>query len=139
MIGDRYGRNLRTAVGASGAPYGYTLMTWTTGALLVHARGLPTTLNALLFMVGAVVAFGFVGSLAFGGVRARFQEQPRRSALWGNFHFFSVGAAIGIAALIARFIDNDMAWPLTPFFGTVVYLLVLGAEFAAADERHPKE
>ena len=139
MFRNRYGRNLRTTVGASAAPYGYTLTIWTTGAVLVHARGLPDTLDALMFMAGAVIAFGLIGSLAFGGINRSFREQPRRSALWGNFHFFSVGAAIGTAALIARYIDNDAAWSLTSFLGTTSYLLVLGIEFAIADERDPAE
>lgn len=109
MFQNRYGRNLRTAVGASAAPYGYTLTIWTTGAVLVHNRGLPDTQAALSFMVGAVMAFGLVGSVAFGGITRRFREQPRRSALWGNFHFFSVGAAIGTAAIVARLADNAFA------------------------------
>ncbi len=133
-----YGRNLRTAVGASGAPYGYTLTTWTTGAVLVHARGLPTTVQAFLFMVGAVLGFALVGIAAFGGHRARFREEPRKSALWGNFHIFSVGSSIGAASLVAHLIDNVVVWPATAFVATTIYLLVLGVEFAAADERDPE-
>ncbi|MGI9050779.1 MAG: hypothetical protein ACR2GU_15630 [Rubrobacteraceae bacterium] len=49
--------------------------------MLVHTRGLPTTVQALIFMVGAVVGFAVVGIVAFGGHTARFREEPRKSAL----------------------------------------------------------
>ena len=136
MIRRYYGRNLRTAVGASGAPYGYTL---TTGAVLVHARGLPTTVQALMFMAGAVIGFAVVGTAAFGGYKSRFKEEPRSSALWGNFHILSVGSAIGSASLVAHLVDNVVVWSATAFVATTIYLLVLGAEFAVADERDPEE
>lgn len=139
MVRDYYVRNLRTAVGASGGPYGYTLTTWTTGAVLVGVRGLPSTFDALAFMAGAVLGFAVVGTAAFGGVAARFEEPPRRSALWGNFHVLSVGLAILAASLVAHQVRGGFAWPATSFFSTVVYLLVLGAELAAADERGPSQ
>jgi hypothetical protein len=51
---NRYKKSLRAAVGFSAAPYGYTLATWTTGAVLTHPRGIPGALDVLLFMVGVV-------------------------------------------------------------------------------------
>lgn len=101
FVGRGYREHLRTAVGSSAAPYDYTLATWTTGAVLSHAYGLPTTIDALLFMLGAVLAFASVGAAAFGGVGTRFAHAPREAALWGSFHFLSVGGAIGAAALVA--------------------------------------
>ena len=139
MYRNHYGRNLRTAVGASGAPYGFTLAIWTSGALLVHSDGLPSTFDALSFMVGSVLAFAFIGTLAFGGIGAHFEEEPRQSALWGNFHFFSVGAAIGMATLTVHHVQGRLVWPLAAFVVTAVYLLVLGAEFSLSDRRDPKK
>ena len=43
-----------------------------------------------------------------------------------------MGCAIGSAALVARFVDGFVAWPLAGFLFTAVYLLVLGAGSAAA-------
>ncbi len=139
MLRRYYGRNLRTAVGASGAPYGYTVTVWTSGALLIHAHGLPNVLQALMFMAGAVAGYALVSMIAFGGLGVRFKEQPRHSALWGNLHFLSIGFAIGASYLASHSIDNIVAWPATGFLATVVYLLVLGLEYAAADERSPEE
>lgn len=101
FVGSDYREHLRTAVGSSAAPYDYTLATWTTGAVLTHAYGLPTTIEALLFMLGAVLALALVGAAAFGGMGTRFAHAPREAALWGSFHFLSVGSAIGAAALVS--------------------------------------
>ena len=139
IAGRGYREHLRTAVGSSAAPYGYTLATWTTGAVLTHAYGLPTAIDALLFMLGAVVAFAFVGAAAFGGMGTRFAHAPREAALWGSFHFFSVGSAIGAAALVSYLVAGGAGWVLGPFASTTIYLLVLGAQFSVADRRAPED
>jgi hypothetical protein len=132
MILNHYRKNLRTAVGSSAGPYGYTLATWTTGAVLTNARGIPDALAALTFMGGAVLGFAVVGALAFGGVTKHFDREQSQALLWGSFHFFSVGFAIGVAALVAHYVQSSVAWPLAAFLSTIVYLLVLGAESTAA-------
>ncbi len=48
----------------------------------------------------------------------------------GSFHVFSVGFAIGISALVARYVEDFVAWPLTGFLATTIYLLLAGAESA---------
>jgi hypothetical protein len=132
VILNHYRKNLRTAVGSSAGPYSYTLATWTTGAVLTEARGIPDTLAALTFMTGAVLGFAFVGALAFGGVAKHFDRERGQAVLWGSFHRLSVGLAIGVAALVAHYVENSAAWPLAAFLSTAVYLLVLGAESTAA-------
>jgi hypothetical protein len=129
---NHYRKNLRAAVGSSAGPYGYTLATWTTGAVLTNARGIPDTLTALAFMAGAVLGFAFVSVLAFGGLTKRFDRERGQALLWGSFHFFSVGLAIGAAALVTYYVQSFIAWPLAAFLSTIVYLLVLGAESTAA-------
>ncbi len=132
MILNHYRKNLRAAVGSSAGPYGYTLATWTTGAVVTNARGIPDSLAALAFMAGAVLGFAFVGVLAFGSVTRHFDQERGESLLWGSFHFFSVGLAIGAATLVAYYVKNFLAWPLAAFLSTAIYLLVLGAESTAA-------
>lgn len=122
----------RQAVGLSVAPYGYTLTIWTSGAVLTHARGIPSTLDALLFMLGAVAGFGVVGLVAFGDLGARLRVEPRQPALWAGLHFGSIGAAIGIATLIAHLVEHRGAWPLGGFAATTTYLLLLAAQLAFA-------
>ncbi len=132
---DHYRKRLRITVGSSAAPYGYTLATWTTGAVLAHARGIPDAFAALAFMAGAVTGFAFVGTLAFGGVTKRFDRDHGETPLiWGSFHLFSVGLSIGAAALVAYHVGGPIAWPLGGFLSTATYLLGAGAEATAAYE-----
>jgi hypothetical protein len=111
---NHYRKNLRAAVGSSAGPYGYTLATWTTGAVLMNAHGVPDTLAALAFMAGAVHGFVFVGVLAFGGLTKRFDRERGQALLWGSFHFFSVGLAIGAAALVTYYVQSFIACPRRP-------------------------
>lgn len=136
MIRSRYRRSLRAAVGASAAPYGFTLSTWTTGAVLTHSRGVPDAFEALLFLAGAVLGFAVVGGIAFGGVTKRLEreaEEPR--PLWTSLHFPSVALAIGAASLVAWALRGDSAWIVGSFCATVAYLLTLAAEGIASREK----
>src|SRR4030095_9975506 len=63
-----YRHHLRAVVAASAAPYGYTLTLWTAGAVTSHAQGLPSALDALLLLAGAVTGFAAVGAVADGGL-----------------------------------------------------------------------
>ncbi len=132
MIRDHYRKNLRAAIGSSAAPYGYTLATWTSGGVLMSARGTPDVPAIFAFMVGAVLGFAFVGTLAFGGVGKRFEREHGEALLWGSFHFFSVGLAIGVAALVASYVESFLVWPLGGFLFTATYLIALGAESTVA-------
>ncbi len=132
---DRYRHGLRKAVGTSAGPYGYTLTVWTTGAVLIHARGVPTTLEALLFMFGAVFAFAAVGAAAFRDspqVRARATSHP---VLWGSFHFVPVTASVGAASLAAHFIVGAAAWPVGGFTATAIYLTFVAAQITFFEEQ----
>ncbi len=133
MLRKYYRKRLRKVVGSSAAPYGYTLATWTTGAMLMSVHGNPNVLAVLTFMVGAVLGFAFVGALAFGGMAKHFdQDEGDAPPMWGSFHFLSVGLAIGVAALVAYYVDSFIAWPLGGLLFTITYLLGAGAESAIA-------
>ncbi len=130
-----YRKRLRTTVGASAAPYGYTLSTWTTGAVLVRVHGIPNLPETLGFVIGAVLGFAFVVLVAFGGLTRHFDPSHHDApAIWGSFHFSSVGLAIGAATLVAYLLDNVypwpslVAWPLAGFLYTAAYLLIAAAE-----------
>jgi len=132
---DRYRHALRKAVGTSAGPYGYTLTIWTTGAVLVHARGIPTTAEALLFMFGAVIGFSVVGAAAFRSnpaVRGRATSHP---VLWGSFHFVPVAASTGAASLVAHFASGASAWPLAGFTATSIYLTFVAAQITFFEEQ----
>ena len=127
-----YRHAARQAVGLSVAPYGYTLTIWTSGAVLTHARGVPTTVDALLFMAGAVVGFALVGVATLGSLRARVGVEAQHRALWAGFHLPSIAAAIGTTSLIAHLLEDRGAWPLGGFAVTTIYLVMLAAQLAFA-------
>jgi uncharacterized membrane protein YraQ (UPF0718 family) len=127
-----YRSALRAAVAASAAPYGYTLTIWTTGAVLSHARGIPRTGEALLFLVGAVAGYTLVGGSAFGGISEHLVPEPARAVVWGGLHVFSVGLAVGTASLIAHYVQSTAAWPLAGLVSTTVYLLLSALQLAFA-------
>lgn len=132
---NRYRHGLRKAVGASAGPYGYTLTIWTTGAVLIHARGVPTTMKALLFMLGAVIAFSAVGALAFRNNPRIHAKAVSHPVLWGSFHFVPVAASIGAASLVAHFVEGIPAWPLAGFTATAIYLTFVAAQITFFEEQ----
>jgi hypothetical protein len=135
-----YREHLQAAVAASVAPYGYTLTIWTSGAITTHAEGLPTGVDALLFLAGAVAGFGLVGAFAHGGA-AKVLRPPGESSvrLWGGLHIPSVGLAIAGSSLVGSLFSGSVTWPLVGFFATAIYLLVIAAQFklATAVARRP--
>lgn len=138
MVRTRYRSALRVTVAASAAPYGYTLTIWTSGAVLSHARGIPGTAEALLFLIGAVAAYALVGGLAFGGFSEQLAPEPARSVIWGGLHLFSVGLAIGTASLVAHFVHDDAAWPIGGFLATAFYLVASAFQLAIAHVSAPE-
>jgi len=124
--------DLRGVVGASATAYGYTLTVWSTGMILSYAYGQPSPPEVFSFFLGAVLGFAVVGVLAFGGVGAEYGGAAEHVRLWGAFHFLSVGLAVGAAWAASAYAPSLPGWPLGAFVATAVYLVVVGAENAAA-------
>ncbi len=139
MVNDRagYRDHLRAVVAASAAPYGYTLTLWTAGAVTAHAEeGLPTALDAVLLLAGAVVGFGAVGTYASGGFNAVLVPgSPGRVRVWGGMHLPSVGLSILLVVSINAMLNGPVVWPLVGFTATTCYLLVIGLQFWVATHR----
>ncbi len=131
MLLNHYRKNLRAIVGSAAAPYGYTLSIWAAGAALISVHGIPKTLAALTFVVGAVLGFAFVGALAYGGIPGELDQESGHALLWGSLQFLSVGLAVGAVTLTAYFVEGFVVWPLGGFLVTSIYLLVVGVESAA--------
>lgn len=128
---------LRNTVVSSAAPYGYTLTVWTTGVAVTRIDGrAPTTVDALLMAVGAVLAFTVVGSVALGGPGSVLEPGPaERVRLWGAAHLVPLFANLGICSLLLRAVHGHVAWPLAGFTATAVYLLTMATQFWCASLR----
>ena len=114
MLLGHYRNRLRVTLGSSAAPYGYTLATWTSGAVLTNARGIPNAAAALTFMIGAVLGFVFVGALAFGALGLALFLVVFLAALVGER---SVGTNLAPTFILVIFWVGLV--PLTILFGNV--------------------
>jgi hypothetical protein len=135
-----YRQQLRGVVAASAAPRGYTLTVWTSGAVATHAQGaVPTSVDAVLLLVGAVLGFGCVGAFAFGGINQPLTPGSGREVrVWGGMHVPSVGSSIGIVTGLTRLVHGPFLWILVGFVATTTYLLVLGGQFWVAGLRRSR-
>lgn len=126
----RYRPHLQRAVSASAAPYGYTLTLWTCGAVASHAHGVPSTVDALLLLCGAVVAFGLLGFGAYGTIDGVLVPgMTGRVRVWAGVHLPSVGLSVLACSLIAHLTGGHYVWPIVGFTATTMYLLLLAAQF----------
>jgi len=140
MNGIGYRQHLRAVVAASAAPYGYTLTIWTAGAIVTHAEGVPSSLDALLLLAGAVLAFGAAGIFAFGDTTVLSPTTRPPIHVWDGMHLPSVGASILLITVLAHLVHGRLVWPLVGFTATATYLLVVGAQFwLAAHRAHDPE
>lgn len=129
-----YRDHLQAVIGATAASYGYTLTIWTTGAIASHSAGAPDGLDALLFLVGALVAFACIGALAHGRVDAVLtNDRSREVHLWGALHFPAVGLAVVETAVIVALVRGWSIFPVTSFAATFTYLATIAAQFTYAD------
>ncbi len=134
---DRYLRGLTAAVGQTAGAYGYTLVIWCTGAMLIHFHGLPRPGDVALFVAGAVIAFVLVELGAMRGSPSRSEAAPTR-AVWlaGAANGLSAGAAVaGAYGLSIAIGVDDLAWPVTAFAASTTYFLVLGLQVALSEKK----
>ena len=131
-----YRHHLRAAVALSAAPYGYTLTLWTAGAVTTNATGVPSTLDAVLFLVGAVTGFAIVGAFAFGGINCVLTPGTHGHVrVWGGVHLPSVGSSTLLVWLLTDALDGHLLWPAVGLTATSTYLLVIGVQFWLATHR----
>lgn len=135
-----YRRLLMNTVASSATPYGYTLTIWTTGIATTRAEGGgPSAVEALLMAVGAVLGFAAVGGLASGGLNGKLEaRQGGHVRLWGAVHLLPLAANLAICSLLLRAVHGRIAWPLTGFTATTVYLLTVTAQYWCASHKREK-
>ena len=124
-------RGLRSAVLASGVPYGYTLTTFATGQAVIHSHGSPPVGLLLLFAAGGGAAYWllrWVARSVSAAGHVQLGESPHLARA-GVFQAVAIGGAILAAALAARLPEAE-AWPAASFLATLIYLAVIAVELA---------
>lgn len=132
-----YRVHLQSVVAGTVAPYGYTLTLWTSGAVTIRAQGhLPSTVDAILLLLGAVAAFGLVGAGAYGRLGARLAPGAAGPVrVWGGMHLPAVVSAVLICSLVAHLVHGLTVWALVGALATGTYLVALAAQYWLAAAR----
>lgn len=131
---DRYLDAVASVIRRTAIPYGYTITTWTAGAVIVHRHGTPNVGDAYLYLLGAVVGFGGVGLLAVRHTGHLFELASADMLRTGAINVVALSLALGAAALVAM-IHGTVVWPLGSFVATTLYLLVASLDLILA-HRH---
>jgi hypothetical protein len=109
-------------VGLSGISYGYTLTTWSAGALCIGRFGLPSPAEAFGFVGGASVAYlGLSLALRRSKAAPPLHGAPR--VLWENHVALpALAATYGVSRLIA---SPGPSFFVVPLVATFLYLVGL--------------
>ena len=118
-------------------PYGYTVTLWSSGALLMHARGTPDVADVFLFMAGALGAFIALGGLVRNRASDGIEPSAAELVTTAIVNVVVVSAAVGAVALIGL-IPSAVDWALGSWAATTIYLggCALTLAFACDGKRH---
>ena len=114
-VRSRFFTNVRRAA----LPYGYTVVTWTTGGVLIHHHGPPNLLQAYLFLIGAGLALTMI-ALAAGTDSDRDPGPAHRSVIGS---VLAATAALGAGGGLAGAISGQAAFFIVGFTATLVYFV----------------
>lgn len=117
-----YRSALSAVLRSTAAAYGYTLAVATTVTTLIHTHGEPGDVQLYLFIAGGIGAFVVLEVLV--GLMPRRDDSQISQAfpLAGALNLVAVGAAFGMATLLAHTISGAVAWLVAPFAATGIYL-----------------
>lgn len=120
-------RGIQKALFAMALPYGFSVVVWGSGTILITSRGKPHAGDVFLGALGVVVAYGALQSLGRRADEPAHEQlgSADRPILGGTGHVLAIGGALGAAALLAE-ISSWLAWPVAFFGSTTVYLVVSG-------------
>jgi hypothetical protein len=127
-------------------PYGYTVTIWASGSLLIHIRGTPNTLEAIMFVAGALLAFAVLASISSRltavvpthTVQERQLQPVTHPIFTAGLHITAVGLALGIASVVEH-VTGNIAWIVGSFTATAIYLAAASAELAIALEMSDRD
>ena len=126
-----------------GSAYGYSLLATATFGLVSAQEGPPSVGQVFVFVVAAAGAFALAEMLGSDFFRQRIRPERSEVVLLASaFNPLSAVAGVGAAALVGVVLDGWWAWLLGPFLATTVYIVLTGANMAAAsavEERNPPQ
>ena len=134
--GALYAEGLRTSVRTNATAYGFSIMITSSFGVVAAESARAAPGDIFLFAFGAVAGFGAVQLAATRGFHVENAAAERTSVLLvaALLSIVSVLAGVAVAAFVAWLGSGWYVWLVAPFAGTATFLLVNGAEFAAARE-----
>jgi hypothetical protein len=113
-------QRLAGSVRRAALPYGYTVVTWTSGGVLIHEHGPPDLLSAYLVLFGSGLALGLIALAA--GAHTQDADAPPRESVAASL--LAGAAALGVAGLCAGAIHGRVAYFLVGLAGSLVYFVL---------------
>jgi membrane protein YqaA with SNARE-associated domain len=139
----RLARGIRVVLRNDASAYGYSLLATSAFGVASAQEGPPSVARVFVFVVASASAFALAEMVGSDFFRQRIR--PERSdivLLASALSPLSALAALGTVALIGLVVDGWLTWLVGPFVGTTVYILLTGANMAAAsfvEERNPPQ
>ena len=121
---------LRAAVASGAKAYGFTLVIWTTAALVVSQHGIPRAGEAFAYLGGALAGMAAIIVACFGGWRATWSDVGLVRRAYGAIHVGSVLAAVLVGWLASAVLSGALAFSVASFGAVVTYNLLLALEVA---------
>lgn len=85
---------------AEAEAYGYTLSIWGSGALLIHAFGVPGVARALAYVYGAIAGFAVLALVAFPSITEQAAVERSASARVASMlHLVATGGTLELVNL----------------------------------------
>ncbi|MEU7472653.1 hypothetical protein AB0A94_29730 [Streptomyces sp. NPDC044984] len=130
----RVAHGIRASMRNNGQAYGCSVsITLALGMLDVEAP-VSGSAHHIYFALGAALALSVLELLATAGFRKVLEEEPGTVTAMGvSLSLVSVGISALLAWATASLVGGVVAWPVTSFVVSVVYLLPAGTEFALAE------
>ncbi|SHG56003.1 hypothetical protein [Halobaculum gomorrense] len=124
----RLARNLA----AESEAYGFSLATWGSGAVVVHAVGVPGVVGASAFVGGAVAGFALLAAVAFEGLFVETERGDRSLAIVSTVHVLATTGTVLVVHAVVTVVDGRLPEPPALFAAgvavTVSYNLLLTTE-----------
>jgi hypothetical protein len=129
-----YTSELRLTLRNNSGAFSYSVMITCTLAMVSAVQAPPEPGQILLFLVGAVVSFAVIETLATRGFTRGLtdEEAPDVVALGASISLVSIALAVAAAWLVAAVLPETLSWPAAALVASTTYLLLSGAEMVLA-------
>ena len=128
---------MRSALASEAKAYGFTLVIWGTGALVIGAQGFPTPAQVFAYVGGALMAMALVLFIAFGDLRRPWREEDPMRYAFGAIHVVSVLVALLVAWRFASLpiMYGTRIFFLAPFLAVLTHQMILALEIRLSLDR----